>query len=251
MIDTRIVVGLIVVLIGMFVLAIIGIQEQDRMALAAESQKALSIQRGALIFEQNCSTCHGQNGQGVLGRGPALNTDFFFNDRLKEVGYQGTLESYVTLTVAGGRPVKSDPQYAQPMPTWSQEYGGPLREDEINDVVAFVMNWAGEERQPVEAVAEECAADDEACLGRVLFVQTVGCGACHAVAGYSSGAVGPDLTNTYAEKGADYIRESILMPNAVITPGFAPGIMPQTFGELLTDEQLDNIIAFLESVSAQ
>jgi mono/diheme cytochrome c family protein len=27
------------------------------------------------------------------------------------------------------------------MPTWSQEYGGPLRPDQIDSLVSFVMNW--------------------------------------------------------------------------------------------------------------
>ena len=27
------------------------------------------------------------------------------------------------------------------MPTWSQDYGGPMRPDQIRDLVNFVMNW--------------------------------------------------------------------------------------------------------------
>jgi mono/diheme cytochrome c family protein len=73
-----------------------------------------------------------------------------------------------------------------------------------------------------------------------------GCGACHTYAGYSNGAVGPELTNIYADKGEDYVRESILLPNAVVAEGFTPGIMPQNFGELLTPEDLDNLIEFME-----
>jgi len=244
-IDSRIVIGLITVLISMAVMAYAGINEQDRMARAEETHQAKAIQNGALLFEENCSTCHGEEGQGVLGRAPALNTDHFFNDRLNEVGYQGTLESYVTLTVAGGRPVKSDPQYAQPMPTWSQEYGGPLREDQVRDVVAFVLNWAGEERAVEDTAALE--SDDPFVRGRALF--NTGCSACHTAGSYSSGEVGPELTNAYTEQGPDYIRESIMMPNAVLAEGFAANIMPQNLGELLSADEIDSIISFLEGVS--
>lgn len=255
MIDKRIAYGLVFVLISMVVLTIYGIQEQGRLAERTESEHALAIQRGAVIFEENCSECHGPNGGGVLGRAPALNTDYFFdplNGRLKEVSYNGTLKSFVTLTVAGGRPVKSDAQYAQPMPTWGQQYGGPMREDQVNDVVAFVLNWEMEPRGADAAggAAGACADDDKVCLGLQAF-NAAGCVACHTVAGYSSGAVGPELTHVYAEKGADYIRESILNPSAVIAEGFADGIMPQNLGELLTPEQIDDIIAFLEDVSGQ
>ena len=27
------------------------------------------------------------------------------------------------------------------MPTWSSRYGGPLRDDQVQDVTAFVLNW--------------------------------------------------------------------------------------------------------------
>ena len=62
------------------------------------------------------------------------------------------------------------------------------------------------------------------------------------------GAVGPDLTNVY-DKGEDYVRESILMPNAVISEGYQANIMPQNFSDLLNDENLDDLVAYFKSVS--
>jgi cbb3-type cytochrome c oxidase subunit III len=247
-IDTRIIIGLISVLIAMFTMAVLGIQEQDRMATFEASQRAKAIQNGAVIYETACSECHGPQGEGILGRAPALNSEYLFGNRLDEIGYQGTLESYLTLTVAGGRPVKTSGDYSAVMPTWSQEYGGPLREDQVRDVVAFVMNWAPGAGEGA-AAAEAAASDDPVVRGRALFTQTAGCAACHTVDGVSTGQVGPNLTNIYAEKGPDYIRESILDPNAVIAEGFAPNIMPQTLKDLLTPEQIDDIIAFLEGAS--
>jgi mono/diheme cytochrome c family protein len=255
-IDNRITIGMVFVLISMIVLTIYGIQEQGRLEERTESEHARAIQRGAVIFEENCSECHGPNGGGVLGRAPALNTGHFFDPtvgRLKEVSYNGSIESFVTLTVTGGRPVKSDTQYAQPMPTWGQQYGGPLREDQVNDVVAFVLNWAGEPRGEAGAggaAGGDCDPDDSPCLGLQAF-SAAGCVACHTVADYSNAVVGPELTNVFAERGPDHIRESIMNPNAVITEGFTADVMPQNLGELLTPEQIDNIIAFLEDVSSQ
>ena len=45
-----------------------------------------------------------------------------------------------------------------------------------------------------------------------------------------------------------YIRESILDPNKLVVQGYAPGLMPANFGELLTDEIIADIIAFMKSL---
>jgi hypothetical protein len=31
------------------------------------------------------------------------------------------------------------------MPTWSERYGGPMRDDQVEDVTMFVLNWESEE----------------------------------------------------------------------------------------------------------
>jgi mono/diheme cytochrome c family protein len=232
----------------------IGIFERDRMATYEHSQKARSIQTGAILFEDNCSPCHGTDGTGVPGRGPALNTPEFFTTRLGEIGYNGSLESFVKLTVAGGRPAKTPlgEQFAQPMPTWSQAYGGPMRPDQVDNVVAFVMNWQEGAVSGAGATvsAGDLESDDPVVRGRALF-NTKGCSACHTVQGVSSGVVGPELTNIYAEKGEDYIHESIVNPNAVIAEGFTANLMPQNFGQLLTEENIADIITFLSDASGQ
>ena len=254
MIDTRIVIGLISILIAMAATAYAGIFERDRMATFEHAQHARSIQTGAVLFEDNCAPCHGTDGKGVPGRGPALNTAEFFTTRLSEIGYNGTLESFVKLTVAGGRPAKTPlgEQFAQPMPTWSQAYGGPMRPDQVDNVVAFVINWeeGAVSGESATVSSGDLESDDPVVRGRALF-NTKGCSACHTVQGISSGVVGPELTNIYADKGADYIHESILDPNAVIAQGFAPDLMPKNFGELLTEDDISDIIEFLRDASGQ
>jgi len=60
--------------------------------------------------------------------------------RILEVGWGGTLQSYVTDAVAAGRPLSGSYWNGTIMPTWGQAYGGPLRLDQIDDVVAYVLN---------------------------------------------------------------------------------------------------------------
>ena len=87
--------------------------------------------------------------------------------------------------------------------------------------------------------------------GELLF--TTNCSSCHAING-EGGQIGPELTNVYTEKGEDFMRESILMPNAVIAPecptGACPaGVMPQNFGETLSEDELNNIVSHLKELS--
>lgn len=119
----------------------VAVNEQSRMATFDEQYNARSVQRGAGLFATNCAPCHGANGQGTVGIAPGINNpDLFDGKRLKELGFSGTLRDYLTLTISGGRPARTGP-YPNPMPTWSQQYGGPMRQDQIRDIVNFVMNW--------------------------------------------------------------------------------------------------------------
>jgi cbb3-type cytochrome c oxidase subunit III len=247
MIDSRILIGLISMLITVFTIIYIGIGEPDRQAEFKGAFKGRSIESGAFIFEQNCGPCHGINGQGTP-LGPALNTSEFFENRLEELGYLGTMEAYLDLTISGGRPVKSDQIWPRNMPTWSVDYGGPLRNDQIKYVVDFIMNW---EEGAVAAGEVEVSApvgDTPEARGQSLFQGSAGCVACHMVAG-TGGQVGPNLTDVYSREGEDYVRESILMPNAVIAEGFQSGIMPAIYGDTLGEQDIEDIIAYLKSAS--
>jgi mono/diheme cytochrome c family protein len=83
--------------------------------------------------------------------------------------------------------------------------------------------------------------------GKAVF-DAQGCGSCHAFepAG-STGNVGPNLSEALQDKDAEFIRESIVDPNAEIADGFQPNIMPQTYGSQLSDKQLADLVAFLQS----
>jgi mono/diheme cytochrome c family protein len=62
--------------------------------------------------------------------------------RLKEIKWGGTLENYIQNAVAAGRPLSGSYWNDVIMPTWGQKFGGPMRDDEIRDVAAYIMNWA-------------------------------------------------------------------------------------------------------------
>ncbi len=43
----------------------------------------------------------------------------------------------------------------------------------------------------------------------------------------------------------EYIRQSIVNPNAFVVEDFPEGVMPQNLGETLSSQELDDLIAFL------
>jgi hypothetical protein len=57
--------------------------------------------------------------------------------------------------------------------------------------------------------------------------------------------VGPKL-NGIAKIGAAKIKQSITAPNAVITPGFPKGVMPQDFATRLGPQKIDALVKYLQ-----
>ncbi len=84
--------------------------------------------------------------------------------------------------------------------------------------------------------------------GKAAFT-TAGCGSCHTFTPAGSDAkVGPSLDAIEPPAGKpleEFIHQSILEPDAVVAAGFQPGVMPKTFGQTLSDEQLDALVQYL------
>jgi hypothetical protein len=58
--------------------------------------------------------------------------------------------------------------------------------------------------------------------------------------------IGTDAATMVPDLSAEeYLGQSIQEPNAFIVEGFQPNIMPQNFSELISPEQLDDLVAFL------
>jgi mono/diheme cytochrome c family protein len=101
------------------------------------------------------------------------------------------------------------------------------------------------------ATTEPSAPAGDPAAGKAIFA-SAGCGTCHTLqdAG-TNGTVGPKLDDVLKGKDPDFIRESIVDPNAEIADGFAPGVMPQTFGDQFDDKQLSDLVAYLADATAR
>lgn len=259
---TKITVGIVALLLmaSIFVL-FVARDEAARLPEEEANFAARSVENGALIFEANCIGCHGVQGKGIPGVAPALNTQEFFTTRLEEVGYVGSLRSFIEGTVNAGRPVGSG-QYSAKMATWGQAYGGPLRPDQVRDVASFILNWeasavAGESTAAAQPTPAAPAADASPVeIGMAVYAAS-GCAGCHGEPG-GAGLVGPNLgglatraaTTVPGLSAEEYIHQSIVEPNAYVVPECpsgpcAPNLMPQTFGQSLSPAELDGLVQYL------
>jgi mono/diheme cytochrome c family protein len=97
--------------------------EKTRRGDALSSQNAALIAGGQQLWSLNCASCHGANGQGVDA--PALNSQQFL---------QSATDQQIHGIVAGGVPGTA-------MPAWWDEYGGPLTDQQIQEIVTYVRSW--------------------------------------------------------------------------------------------------------------
>lgn len=256
-IDTKVILGT-AFFFGLLLMAgWVAFNEEGRMTEFTVQYEARSIERGATLFESNCSSCHGFYGQGS-GRAPALNNPTLFNgERLEEMNWPGGLYDYVENAVAAGRP-NSGSYWPEAMPTWGQEYGGPLRGDQVQDVTRFVMNWerqALDEDNPPEVVQDfilpgireegdlsilasgtpvgsaitvEELPQGDPMRGELLYTSNeLGCSSCHmggVIAPPTEGSMtrAQERVATVPELAGyspeQYLLESILVPNAYLVP---------------------------------
>jgi cytochrome c oxidase subunit II len=83
----------------------------------------------------------------------------------------------------------------------------------------------------------------EPATGEAVF-QEAGCGGCHTFGPAGATAqVGPSLDDLPDDP--ELVRRSIVEPDAEIASGYQGGVMPDTFGEQLSDQQLDALVQYL------
>ncbi len=157
------------------------------------------------------------------------------------------------------------------MPTWSSRYGGPMRDDQVESLVRFVMNW----EEPALAEAPEPTPSGITAVGTDItvalpegdpdngaqLVESLGCTGCHVLSATgptwqaegdlpAMGARGDvrigqaDYTGN-AQTAEQYLIESIVLTNVFVVEGFQPNIMPGNYGERLSAQDLADMIAYL------
>jgi mono/diheme cytochrome c family protein len=97
--------------------------EPNAREAARETHIESLVSQGSSIWEFNCSSCHGVNGEGVTA--PALNSQQFLQSATNE-----QIEGLVAVGVPGTQ-----------MSAYSLDFGGPLTLEQIKAVVTFIRSW--------------------------------------------------------------------------------------------------------------
>ena len=135
---------LVIMIIALFIpiywfydLGISALGMDGRMAKTVETQYVTDVARGYDLYLNNCSSCHGANGQGGIGP-PLNNQDKLYNaltdDRKPGTGLLNPNYLKKVLEV-GGRYVCGDAKSL--MPAWLAP-AGPLNYRQIEELIAFV-----------------------------------------------------------------------------------------------------------------
>jgi cytochrome c2 len=130
-------------------------------------------------------------------------------------------------------------------------------------VAVVVLAACGNRAAPAAPAADGGAG---AAAGKALFQQSTigksngaGCATCHSVepgtkivgpslAGLATDAAGAFKESGYkgtAKSAAEWLHEQIVNPELEMVEGFPSGVMPANYGTDLTQQQLDDIVAYL------
>jgi mono/diheme cytochrome c family protein len=94
------------------------------------------------------------------------------------------------------------------------------------------------------APAVELPGDPKA--GQVVYQGKGTCIACHKAGSLGASPIGPDLSNIGASQTLEYVMGKILDPKSKgVVSGFPAGVMPPTFGQMLTAKEYLDLVAFL------
>jgi mono/diheme cytochrome c family protein len=114
--------GLVFMVILILGFVLYGIREPTLRANAAHEQQATYARLGDGLFANNCAACHGRGATG--GDAPTLNAKQFLTS---------TSDEQMRLLIAGGVSGTS-------MPAWSLDYGGPLTDEQIRQLVTYLRS---------------------------------------------------------------------------------------------------------------
>ena len=94
--------------------------------------------RGAVLYDLNCAVCHGLNGEGRVGARLARS----WSSLRPDLEIKAAIENGVS---------------GSPMPAWGQAKGGPLSEQDIEDLTAFILSLKTVSGEPAIAATEATA----------------------------------------------------------------------------------------------
>ncbi len=224
----------------------------------------VALGENLFIGKGTCTLCHKPP---PLGRAPDIQGENMMEtarQRLADARYKGkaeTPEEYIhesmvdpSAYVVAGWGKKGSNDSESPMPHVDKP---PIQLSalETDAIIAWLQSKDGNEvtveLPSAEASAQVAAAAPTAAGAAPApaasgeeAIKKYGCLACHALLG-SAASLGPSLEDVGRRLSAEQIRQNILQPNAQISDGFTPDVMPKDFAEKMTVKELEMIVNLL------
>ena len=187
--------------------------EPARIQSVSAADKSLAEKEGGKLYTENCASCHGEHGEGKLG--PALNSKALLKTTPDDLLFQLT-RTGVPSTV---------------MPAWGQPFGGPMTDQQVAHLVAFMRAW-----EPNAPEIKPAVTGHDPVRGATIFANA--CFVCHGENGQGTARV-PALNDAKRLKDFDdaWYRD-------VIAHGRPAKGMP-TWGTVLSPQQITDLVALI------
>ncbi|HEV3377538.1 MAG TPA: c-type cytochrome [Thermoleophilaceae bacterium] len=204
------------------------------LSLAACGRDEPDLSNGKALFVERCGSCHVLGRAGTAGpTGPDL--DAAFRSAIASGMNRETVQGVVHDQIL-------NPRKNSQMPA------DLVTGEDAEDVAAYVAFAAARTGEDEGQLAQAGLAN--ATSPEQIFT-AAGCAGCHTLAkANATGTQGPSLDDLAQSAGQadgspeEYVRESLLDPDAEVAQGFQPGVMPSYEGRL-TDEQLQTLVEYL------
>lgn len=200
----------------------------------AQTPPGQNIQMGEQLYVENCAVCHGLDGKGRVGATLAKNWPSIQPDL--------TIQTIISNGIPGSA-----------MPAWSKAKGGPLDEEQIQAIVAYILTWesGGPRTLPATPTAAIRAmitpppdVRGDPNNGAVLYQHN--CAVCHGA--NLEGRIGATLAKNWPS-----LRPDQNIKNIVVN-GIGGSAMPawsKDKGGPLNENEIEDIVAFLLSQPSQ
>jgi putative heme-binding domain-containing protein len=180
--------SILAIIIGAIALdAIVAAAQPAAQTRSLTAASASDLAAGQRIFDAQCAWCHGAGGTG--GTGPDLH-----RTTLRHAANDGALVQIVRVGIPG---------------TEMPGFAIALTDQMAWQTAAYVRSLGRTRARALPGSATRGAA----------VYESSGCGGCHVVAG-RGGTLGPELTRIGALRGAPYLREAIVKPEAAHPSGY-------------------------------
>ncbi|HVO41759.1 MAG TPA: c-type cytochrome [Aggregatilineales bacterium] len=211
-------VALVITLAILVTFQIYILREPDRIAGVEAHDSSVAVSAGQALFKKNCTLCHGDNGEGTEGR-PSLNDKPFLTNTSNDTLYS---------IISSGVPNTE-------MPAWNQAFGGPLTNEDVTNLVAFLRAW--EPTAPDRKATPQPGVPSQ---GKTIYNSV--CAACHG----PNGAGIKDSTAPALNDPAKLLQFDDTWYRDTISKGRPANGMP-TWGTVLSPKQITDLLAYLDT----